>query len=263
MLNIADLHAEVEGTPILNGEDLHVGPGQVHCLMGPNGSGKSTLAQVLAGRDRFEVTHGMVRFRGDDLLAMEPHERARAGLFLAFQYPVEIPGLSGLEFLQSSLNAVRRARGQSSLDAMDFAAFYDQRVTESTISRQVLDRSVNDGFSGGERKRSELIQMALLEPKLAVLDELDSGLDVEGLRLIAGAVSGLRANGSSVLLITHYFKLFDVIEPDAVHVFCRGRVAETGTRELAARVEREGYDWTLPGDLVEPAKNLDNGGMRV
>ena len=243
MLNIRNLHASVEGKRILNGLNLEVKSGEVHAIMGPNGSGKSTLAQVLAGREAFEVTEGSVDWDGVDLLAMPTEERARAGLFLAFQYPVEIPGVSNAYFLKAAVNAIRRQRGLDEYDAMDFLARVKAEMKAVGMKEEFLYRSVNEGFSGGEKKRNEILQMALLEPKLAVLDETDSGLDIDALKIVAEGVNRLRSPERSMIVITHYQRLLDYIVPDKVHVLSQGRIVRSGGRELALELEEHGYGW--------------------
>ena len=243
MLKIDNLHVSLAGeaTPILRGVNLAVAPGEVHAIMGPNGSGKSTLSYVLAGRDGYEVTAGSVSLDGDDLLEMEPEERAAAGLFLAFQNPIELPGVNNMIFLRTALNAQRRARGEAEVGAGDFLRRVRQVAAELNIGGGFLRRSVNAGFSGGERKRNEILQMTLLEPRLCVLDETDSGLDIDALRLVAGGVNALRGSDRGFVVITHYQRLLEYIRPDVVHVLAAGRLVETGGPELAERVEREGY----------------------
>jgi Fe-S cluster assembly ATP-binding protein len=243
LLEIEDLHVRVEDKPILRGVDLVVRAGEVHAVMGPNGSGKSTLANVLAGREGYEVTRGAVRFRGKDLLALSPEERARSGVFLAFQYPVEIPGVGNSYFMKASLNAVRAARGQPPLDAIDFLTLVKQKVKELEMDEAFLGRSVNEGFSGGEKKRNEILQMSLLEPTLAVLDETDSGLDIDALRIVASGVNRLRSPERAVLAITHYQRLLEYLVPDRTHVLIGGRIAKSGDRGLALELEKRGYAW--------------------
>ena len=252
MLKINNLHATVEGKAILNGLNLEVADGEVHAIMGPNGSGKSTLAQVLAGRDTFTVTDGSVDWDGTDLLALPAEARARAGLFLAFQYPVEIPGVSNAYFLKAAVNAIRRHRGLSEFDAMDFLAKVKAEMKAVGMKEEFLYRSVNEGFSGGEKKRNEILQMALLEPKLAVLDETDSGLDIDALKIVAEGVNRLRSPERSMIVITHYQRLLDYIKPDVVHVLAGGRIVETGGPELALELEQHGYAWIK--DRVAPEK---------
>jgi len=250
MLNIKDLHASVDGKQILRGLNLEVRSGEVHAIMGPNGSGKSTLAQVLAGRESYAVDSGSVDWDGRDLLALPAEERAREGLFLAFQYPVEIPGVSNAYFLKAAVNAVRRHRGLPELDAMDFLKRVKAEMKAVGMREEFLYRSVNEGFSGGEKKRNEVLQMALLEPKLAVLDETDSGLDIDALRIVADGVNRLRSPDRSMIVITHYQRLLDYIKPDVVHVLADGRIVETGGPELALQLEEHGYAWVK--DRIAP-----------
>ena len=241
MLEIKNLHATVGGKPILNGLNLAVAPGEMHAVMGPNGSGKSTLSYVLAGRDGYEVTEGSVRFKGEDLLELEPEERAAAGLFLAFQYPVEIPGVTNMTFLKHALNGLKVQRGEEELDAMQFLKLVRQKAKALGMSDDMLKRAVNVGFSGGEKKRSEILQMAVLEPAFAVLDETDSGLDIDALKIVADGVNALRGPERSTLVITHYQRLLDYIVPDRVHVLAGGRIVTSGGKELALQLEDEGY----------------------
>ena len=241
MLEIKNLHASVDGKAILKGLDLTIGPGEVHAIMGPNGSGKSTLAYVLTGREGYQVTEGQVLYQGRDLLAMSPEERAGEGVFLAFQYPVEIPGVPNTTFLKEALNAQRKHRGETPLDAMEFIKLIRRTITDLGISDDLLKRPVNVGFSGGEKKRNEILQMAILEPTLAVLDETDSGLDIDALKTVADGVNALRAPERSTLVITHYQRLLDYIVPDRVHVLAQGRIARSGGKELALELERTGY----------------------
>ena len=241
ILEITNLHASVDGKPISNGIDLAIGPGEVHAIMGPNGSGKSTLAYVLTGREGYEVTEGQVLYQGRDLLAMPPEERAGEGVFLAFQYPVEIPGVPNTTFLKEALNAQRKHRGETPLDAMEFIKLIRRTIKDLGISDELLKRPVNVGFSGGEKKRNEILQMAILEPTLAVLDETDSGLDIDALKTVADGVNALRAPERSILVITHYQRLLDYIVPDRVHVLAQGRIARSGGKELALELERTGY----------------------
>ena len=243
MLKIRDLHARIGERAILKGIDLEVRAGEVHAIMGPNGSGKSTLASVLAGRPGVEVTRGTVEYLGQDLLALEPEERARAGVFLAFQYPVEIPGVNNAYLLKAALNAVRRQRGEAELDAFEFLALVRDRMKLMQMDESFLNRGVNEGFSGGEKKRNEILQMAVLEPKLALLDETDSGLDIDALRVVASGVNSLRSPGRAIVMVTHYQRLLDYIEPDVVHVLSGGRILKSGDRTLALELERRGYDW--------------------
>jgi Fe-S cluster assembly ATP-binding protein len=243
MLSIRDLHARIGERKILKGLNLEVGAGEVHAIMGPNGSGKSTLASVLAGREGYEVTAGRVEYLGQDLLAMEPEERARAGVFLAFQYPVEIPGVNNAYLLKAALNAVRKPRGLPELDAFEFLTLVREKMKLMQMDESFLNRGVNEGFSGGEKKRNEILQMALLEPKLAVLDETDSGLDIDALRVVAAGVTSLRAPDRAIVLVTHYQRLLDYIEPDFVHVLSDGQILKSGDRTLALELEKRGYDW--------------------
>ena len=244
MLEVKNLHARVSDREILKGIDLVVRPGEVHAIMGPNGSGKSTLAGVLAGRDEYEVGAGSVTYRGRDLLAMEPEQRAREGVFLAFQYPVEIPGVNNAYLLKAALNEVRKHRGAGELDALEFMTFVKQRMALLDIDAQMLKRPVNEGFSGGEKKRNEIFQMAVLEPALAIMDETDSGLDIDALQIVARGVNALRAPDRSFVLVTHYQRLLNYIVPDFVHVLSAGRIVRSGGKELALELERKGYGWT-------------------
>ena len=241
LLEIKDLHAKVDGKEILRGLSLTLEAGQVHAIMGPNGSGKSTLSYVLAGREGYEVTGGSVLFKGQDLLAMETEERARAGVFLALQYPVEIPGVPNATFLKSAVNAVRAARGENPLDAIEFLKRAKEKLAALKIDQSFLSRAVNVGFSGGEKKRNDIFQMALLEPALAILDETDSGLDIDALRVVSEGVNALRSPERAMLVITHYQRLLDYIVPDKVHVLSKGRIVKTGGKELAIELERTGY----------------------
>lgn len=243
MLSIKNLQASIEDKQILNGLDFEVKPGEVHAIMGPNGSGKSTLASVLAGREDYEVTGGSVDFLGEDLLEMSPEDRARAGLFLAFQYPVEIPGVSNANFLKTAVNEVRKARGQAALDSKEFLKVMNEKMKLVEMDKAMTQRSVNEGFSGGEKKRNEIFQMAMLEPKLAILDETDSGLDIDALRIVSHGVNALRSKDRSFIVITHYQRLLDYIVPDFVHVLYKGRIVKSGTKELALELEEKGYDW--------------------
>jgi Fe-S cluster assembly ATP-binding protein len=247
MLSIKNLSARAGDRDILNGLSLEVGPGEVHAIMGPNGSGKSTLAGVLAGRPDLEVTGGSVEYRGDDLLAMDPEDRAREGLFLAFQYPVEIPGVNNVYLLKAALNAIRKHRGEAELDAFEFLALVKKRMKLMRMDDSFLNRGVNEGFSGGEKKRNEIMQMAVLEPTLAVLDETDSGLDIDALKVVADGVNSLRTPERSMLVVTHYQRLLQYIVPDFVHVLSNGRIVRTGGRELALELEERGYDWLRDG----------------
>jgi len=250
MLKIEDLHVEVDGKPILKGIDLEIEAGQVHAVMGPNGSGKSTLAYVLAGRDGYEVTKGRVLYQGKDLLDMAPEVRAAEGVFLGFQYPVAIPGVSNIYFLKAALNAIRKHRGEEPLDAIDFMKLSKEKAALVQLSDELTKRSVNDGFSGGEKKRNEIFQMAVLEPSLAVLDETDSGLDIDALKVVAEGVNSLRGPERAMLVITHYQRLLDYIVPDVVHVLIDGQIVRTGGKDLAKRLEKEGY--TEVQDALQP-----------
>jgi len=247
MLEIRNLSAGVEGKEILKGLNLTVRPGEVHAIMGPNGSGKSTLAQVLAGRGDYEITGGSITFNGSSLLDLKPEERARAGVFLAFQYPVEIPGVNSTVFLKAALNECRKARGEEELDAVDFLALVKQKTKLLELDQSLLSRAVNEGFSGGEKKRNEIFQMAVLEPKLAILDETDSGLDIDALRIVSEGVNKLRRPDNAALVITHYQRLLNYIVPDFVHVLVHGQIVKTGGKELALELEERGYDWILEG----------------
>ena len=250
MLKIENLKVEVEGKEILKGIDLEVHSGEVHAIMGPNGSGKSTLAHVLSGREGYEVTGGEVLFEGENLLELPVEERARRGIFLAMQYPVELPGVNNMTFLKESLNAIRRARGEEELDAVGFMRLIREKAALVELPEKLLKRAVNAGFSGGEKKRNEILQMALLEPKLALLDETDSGLDIDALRTVAQGVNALRSPARSMIVVTHYQRLLDYIEPDVVHVLAHGRIIRSGGRELALELEEKGYGWLLEGDAA-------------
>jgi len=243
LLEIRDLQVQVAGQPVLRGLSLQVGRGEVHAIMGPNGSGKSTLAHVLAGKPGYEISAGSVRYEGRDLLALSPEERARAGLFLGFQYPVEIPGVNNAYLLKAAANAGRRERGLPELDAFEFLTIVRAKMALMQIDESFLGRAVNEGFSGGEKKRNEILQMLVLEPKLAVLDETDSGLDIDALKVVAQGVNSQRSAERSIVLVTHYQRLLEHIEPDFVHVLMRGRIARSGDRSLALELERRGYDW--------------------
>jgi Fe-S cluster assembly ATP-binding protein len=243
MLSIKNLYAGINGTEILSGINLQVREGEVHAIMGPNGSGKSTLASVLAGRETFNVTQGEVTYRGKDLLGLSPEERAREGIFLAFQYPVEIPGVSNTYFLKAALNAIRKHRGEEELDAVEFLALIKEKMKLIEIDQTLLNRPVNEGFSGGEKKRNEIFQMAVLDPKLAILDETDSGLDIDALRIVADGVNRLRKKDNAVIVVTHYQRLLNYIVPDFVHVLVDGRIVKSGGKELALVLEEKGYDW--------------------
>lgn len=243
MLKIKNLHASIDGTEILKGINLEVKPGEVHAIMGPNGSGKSTLSSVLAGREEYEVTQGSVEYEGEDLLELEAEDRARAGIFLAFQYPVEIPGVSNINFLKTAINEIREKRGEEQIAAKDFL----QRVKEKSklvgLEGKFTNRSVNEGFSGGEKKRNEIFQMAMLDPKLAILDETDSGLDIDALKIVSEGVNKLKSPEKATIVITHYQRLLDYIVPDFVHVLSNGKIVKTGGKELAFELEDKGYDW--------------------
>ena len=250
MLKIENLHASINGREILKGLSLDLQPGQVHAIMGPNGAGKSTLGNILAGRDGYDITQGTVEFEGKPLLDLDPEERAAAGLFLAFQYPVEIPGVNNTYFLRSSLNAQRKARGEEELDSMEFLKLVREKLSVLHLDDKLLHRGVNEGFSGGEKKRNEIFQMAVLEPKLAILDETDSGLDIDALRHVAEGVNALRSPDRAFLVITHYQRLLEYIRPDVVHVLADGRIVESGGPELAEQLEEHGYSWVK--DRIAP-----------
>jgi Fe-S cluster assembly ATP-binding protein len=241
LLEIKNLHASVAGREILRGVDLTVAAGEVHAIMGPNGSGKSTLAQVLAGRDLYQVTSGQIIYDGKDLLAMSPEDRAREGIFMAFQYPVEIPGVSNMYFLKAALNTMRKSRGLEELDAMDFLTLVKEKLAVVEMDPALLNRPVNAGFSGGEKKRNEIFQMAVLEPRLAILDETDSGLDIDALKIVANAVNGLRTRDRAMIVVTHYQRLLNYIVPDHVHVLADGRIVKSGDKDLALELEQTGY----------------------
>jgi len=243
MLSIKTLKASVDDKPILNGLDLEVKPGEVHAIMGPNGSGKSTLAHILAGREGYEVTAGTVTFKGEDLLALAPEERAHQGVFLAMQYPVELPGVNNMVFLREALNANRVARGEAAIDAVSFMKQVREKAHLLQLDEKLLKRSVNSGFSGGEKKRNEILQMLMLEPSLAILDETDSGLDIDALRIVAEGVNALRSPERSIILVTHYQRLLDYIKPDVVHVLSAGRIVRSGDKDLALELEEKGYGW--------------------
>jgi Fe-S cluster assembly ATP-binding protein len=250
LLEIKNLHAGIDGKQILKGIDLSINEGEVHAVMGPNGSGKSTLAAILAGRESYDVTSGQVLYEGKDLLDLDPEERAREGLFLAFQYPVEIPGVNSTYFLKSALNEIRKHKGQSELDAMEFLTLVKERMKVLDLDEDLLRRSVNEGFSGGEKKRNEIFQMAVLEPKLAVLDETDSGLDIDALKIVSKGVNKLRRIDNAQLVITHYQRLLNYIIPDYVHVLVDGRIVRTGGKQLALELEEKGYDWITSKEAV-------------
>jgi Fe-S cluster assembly ATP-binding protein len=243
MLKVSDLHVRVEDKQILKGLNLEVRPGEVHAIMGPNGSGKSTLVQVMAGREGYEVTQGSVTFKGKDLLAMPAEERAREGVFLAFQYPVEIPGVNNVYLLKAALNAIRKHRGEPEVDAFEFLTLVREKMKLMQMDESFLNRGVNEGFSGGEKKRNEILQMAILEPSLALLDETDSGLDIDALRIVANGVNSLRRADRSIVMVTHYQRLLDYIEPDYVHVLSGGQILKSGDKSLALELEKRGYDW--------------------
>ena len=243
MLSINNLQVAIEDKTILRGLNLDVGSGEVHAIMGPNGSGKSTLSHVLAGREGYSVTAGDVLFEGEDLLALQPEQRAHKGIFLGMQYPVELPGVNNMMFMRESLNAIRRARGEAELDAVEFMQRVREKARLVELDEKLLKRNVNAGFSGGEKKRNEILQMAMLEPRLAILDETDSGLDIDALRVIAGGVNALRSAERSIILITHYQRLLDYIQPDAVHVLVDGRIVRSGDKQLALELEEKGYGW--------------------
>jgi Fe-S cluster assembly ATP-binding protein len=249
MLEVKNLHASVDSNEILRGINLTVNAGEVHAIMGPNGSGKSTLAHVLAGRDGYQVTQGEVMYEGGDLLAMPPEQRAREGVFLAFQYPVEIPGVSNMYFLRAALNAIRKHRGLDELDAMDFLAMVRDKMKLLDMDQTLMNRPVNDGFSGGEKKRNEIFQMAVLEPKLAILDETDSGLDIDALKTVADGINALRGPERAMILVTHYQRLLNYVVPDFVHVLSEGRIVKSGGKELALELEEKGYVWLEESSL--------------
>ena len=251
MLRIKDLHADIDGQQILRGINLEVKAGEVHAIMGPNGSGKSTLASVIAGREEYNVTKGEVEFLGKDILDLPPEDRAREGLFLAFQYPVEIPGVSSNNFLRTALNQIRAYRGLEPLDAVHFLKLMKEKMALVDIHKKLINRSLNEGFSGGEKKRNEIFQMAMLEPKLAILDETDSGLDIDALRIVASGVNKLKSKDNATIVITHYQRLLDYIVPDFVHVLYNGRIVKTGDKNLAFELEEKGYDW-----IKEEVKNV-------
>ena len=257
LLIVRDLEVSVGGAPILRGINLEVKAGEVHAIMGPNGSGKSTLAQVLAGRDVYSVTGGEVLYNGKDLLAMKPEDRAREGIFLAFQYPVEIPGVSNMYFLRAALNAIRKYQGQEELDAVDFLQLVGEKMKLLSLDQSLRDRPVNAGFSGGEKKRNEIFQMAVLDPKLAILDETDSGLDIDALRVVADGVNAMRSPDRAIIAVTHYQRLLNYIIPDRVHVLANGRIVKSGGKELALELEEKGYAWledaaeSVPGKAAE------------
>lgn len=251
MLTIKNLHAQVEDKKILKGINLDIRPGEVHAIMGPNGSGKSSLSSVLAGRENYEVTEGEVDFDGKDLLDMSPEDRAREGLFLAFQYPVEIPGVSNINFLRTALNEIRAYRNLPALDAKEFLRLSKERQKLVEFDAKLVNRSLNEGFSGGEKKRNEIFQLAMLEPKLSILDETDSGLDIDALRIVSNGVNKLRSKDNAFIIITHYQRLLEYIVPDFVHVLYNGRIVKSGTKELALQLEEKGYDWLKEIEVAE------------
>ena len=254
MLAIKNLHAQVEGKKILKGVDLEINPGEVHAIMGPNGSGKSTLAHILAGREDYEILKGEVLYNRRNLLEMTPEERACEGVFLSFQYPVAIPGVSITNFLKAAVNSVRKYRGQSEIDTMDFIKLVKEKLNLLKMDESFMSRAVNDGFSGGEKKRNEIFQMAVLEPRMAVLDETDSGLDIDAIKIVAESVNSLKSKDRAILVITHYQRLLDYIVPDYVHVLYNGRIVKSGDRKLALKLEEKGYDWI--GESVGPSDNV-------
>ena len=243
MLEIKNLHASIDDTKILKGLNLSVSAGEVHAIMGPNGSGKSTLASVIAGREDYDVTHGEINFRGSELSDLGPDERAREGIFLAFQYPVEIPGVSTTNFMKTAVNQVREANGDKPLDAVQFLKLMKEKMKLVNIKQELLSRSINEGFSGGEKKRNEIFQMAMLEPKLAILDETDSGLDIDALKIVSNGVNALKSNDNATVVVTHYQRLLDYIVPDFVHVLIDGKIVKSGDKNLALELEERGYDW--------------------
>jgi len=243
MLNIKQLQVSVDSQPILKGIDLDIKPGEVHAIMGPNGSGKSTLSKVISGHTDYEITGGSIAYQGQDLTPLSVEERAQAGIFMSFQYPVEIPGVTNISFIKSAVNSVRQAQGKDTLDAIDFLSFIREKCDMVEMDERFLYRSINEGFSGGEKKRNEILQMAALEPKLAILDETDSGLDIDALRVIAHGVNLMRAPDRAIVLVTHYQRLLDYIEPDFIHVLSKGRIVKSGDKSLAATLEEKGYNW--------------------
>lgn len=254
MLEIKDLHVETEGKEILKGLNLKVNAGEIHAIMGPNGAGKSTLAKVLAGHPSYEITKGEIYFKGQNICELEPDARAHLGLFMSFQYPVELPGVSNVQFLRTALNANRKARGEAELSEEDFAVFLEEKRSMMEIKPEFTERNVNEGFSGGEKKRNEILQMAILEPDLAILDETDSGLDIDAMRIVAKGVNRLMSNEMGLILITHYQRLLDYIKPDHVHVMLDGRIAQSGGPELALQLEEKGYDWLVQSPEEEAAR---------
>ncbi len=254
LLEIKNLHANIEGTEILKGINLKVNAGEVHAIMGPNGSGKSTLASVLAGKEEYEVTEGEILFNGKNLLELSPEDRAREGVFLAFQYPVEIPGVSNTNLLKTAVNEIRKYRGEEELDSMDFLSLLKEKSKLVELDQKFLSRSVNEGFSGGEKKRNEIFQMAVLNPTLALLDETDSGLDIDALRIVANGVNKLKRKDNATIVVTHYQRLLNYIVPDFVHVLYKGKIVKSGGKELAMELEEKGYDW-IKSDKVEAVTN--------
>ncbi len=250
MLKIIDLHATVEGEKILKGINLEINKGEVHAIMGPNGSGKSTLAKIVAGHPAYEVTGGQILFEGEDILEMDPDERARMGIFLAFQYPVEVPGVSNSMLIRQAVNAVRSERGIDELDPLEFEDFIEEKLKLVEMDDKFLDRSVNEGFSGGEKKRNEILQLASMEPRLALMDETDSGLDIDALRIVSDAVNKIRNSENAFMLVTHYQRILNYITPDKVHVLINGRIVKSGGKELALQLEEKGYDWLMKDQLV-------------
>jgi Fe-S cluster assembly ATP-binding protein len=250
MLEVKDLFVKIEGKQILKGINLKVNPGEVHAIMGPNGSGKSTLAQVLAGREEYEVTGGEVLYNGKNLLELSTEDRAREGIFLAFQYPVEIPGVSNTNLLRTALNEIKKYRGEEELDAIEFLSLIKNKMKLVELEQTLLNRSVNEGFSGGEKKRNEIFQMAVLEPKLGILDETDSGLDIDALRIVANGVNKLKNSDNAIIVVTHYQRLLNYIVPDFVHVLYNGRIVKSGNKELALQLEEKGYDWLKEGAVI-------------
>lgn len=251
MIKIENLHASIDGQPILKGINLEIKPGEVHAIMGPNGSGKSTLASVLAGREEYEITEGSVTFEGKDLLDLGAEDRAREGIFLAFQYPVEIPGVSNINFLKTAINEIRKYRGEEPMPAKDFLKLVKEKSALVELDNSLASRSVNEGFSGGEKKRNEIFQMAMLEPKLSILDETDSGLDIDALRIVANGVNKLKSADNASIVITHYQRLLDYIVPDFVHVLYNGKIIKSGPKELALELEEKGYDWLKKDQAIK------------